>query len=212
LRNLYIAFYNIKMQNIYEKLKIPEHDRLTSIRKVEAEFIFDFLHNKKISQTLETGFAYGCSTAYIISATKSPHVAIDPYQDRYRNLGLKNINQLGLESYLRFVKTTSHIALPNLLQEGLKIDFGFIDGGHKFDEIFIDWFYIDLLLNDDGYVMFDDAWLSSTKAVASFIRNNREDYTEISTPINNIFLFQKVGKDNREWSHFKDFDAKYIGK
>ena len=85
------------------------------------------------------------------------------------------------------------------------MDFGFIDGGHKFDDIFIDWFYIDLLLNQDGFIMFDDSWLESTKTVASFIRNNREDYQEITTPIENIFLLQKLTKDTRDWSHFKKF-------
>ncbi len=197
------------MQNIYEQLEIPEHDRLTSIRKEEAEFIYEFLHDKKITQTLETGFAYGCSTAYIMSATQSPHVAVDPFQERYEHLGLKNIKKLGLDSHLQFIKLPSHIALPNLLQEGLKIDFGFIDGGHKFDDIFIDWFYIDLLLNQGGYVMFDDTWLHSTKTVAAFITRNREDYVAVSVPIDNIYLFQKTGEDRRDWSHFKDFETKF---
>ena len=202
------TLYNLSrkpMQNIYEKLEIPENDRLTSIQKDQAEFIFDFLKDKKISQTLETGFAYGCSTAYIISATKSPHIAIDPYQQSYKNLGLKNIAALGLQKYLKFIALPSLAALPAILSEGLKIDFAFIDGGHKFDEIFIDWFYIDLLLADRGHVMFDDSWLKSTQTVASFIRTNRRDYTEIKTPIENIFLFQKTGTDQRDWRHFENF-------
>ena len=193
------------MENIYEQLEIPEHDRHTSISKAKAEFIFDFLKDKPISKTLETGFAYGCSAAHIISATKKEHIAIDPYENGRCNLGLSNIKKLGLEKFLRFIELPSQIALPNLLQENFKIDFGFIDGGHKFDNIFIDWFFIDVLLNKNGYIMFDDMWLDSTKAAASFIGNNRKDYQEIKTPIENIYLIQKTGEDKRDWSHFEKF-------
>jgi len=87
----------------------------------------------------------------------------------------------------------------------MKIDFAFIDGGHKFDEIFLDFYYVDLLLNQNGYVLFHDAWMRSTQMVASWIRNNKVNYALIKTPMENLILFQKTGKDNREWYHFKEF-------
>ncbi|MGF1559026.1 MAG: hypothetical protein ACFCUL_08055, partial [Flavobacteriaceae bacterium] len=59
-----------------------------------------------------------------------------------------------------------------LLLEELRIDFAFIDGGHKFDDIFIDFYYIDLLLNIEGYVLFHDSWMRSTQHVISWIKNN----------------------------------------
>lgn len=190
---------------IYEKLEIPDEDRLTSIRKEEAEYLYWFLKEQRIKSSLEIGFAYGCSTAYIISATRSTHIVIDPYQSNYKNIGLKNIKQLGLEKYLRFIEKPSHSALPELLTEGVKVDFIFIDGGHKFDEIFIDWYYADLLLKTNGHVFLDDSWLSSTKRVASFIRTNRNDFTEVPTPVENLVAFQKIATDERKWDHFVEF-------
>ena len=145
------------MQNIYEQLKIPEEDRGTSIGKEQGEFIYEFLTKNNLKKTLEVGLAYECSTAYIISATKSPHIAIDPYGEIYDNLGLKNLKKLGLDRFLIHKNAPSHIALPNLLQEDVHLEFVFIDGGHKFDEIFIDWYYSDLLLEKNGYVLFDDS-------------------------------------------------------
>lgn len=198
------------MESIYEKLEIPEGDRLTSIRKEEAEFVYNFLKERKFRKTLETGFAYGCSTAYIIAATQNEHIAIDPYQDKYNNLGLKNIEKLGFTEYLRFIKELSHEALPKLLNEGVRVDFVFIDGGHKYDEIFIDWYYADLLLNQEGYIFFDDSWLPSTRMVAAFIDTNRMDYQRIETPIENLVAFQKVGKDDRGWDHFVDFGSNIV--
>ncbi len=190
---------------IYEKLEIPEKDRETSIQKEEGEYLYCFLKEKELKNTLEVGFAYGCSAAYIISATTASHIAIDPFQANYKNLGIKNIEQLGLSDHLRLIAEFSHAALPNLLAEGIKIDFAFIDGGHRFDDIFIDWFYCDRLLNQQGYIFFDDAWMESTKRVTSFIRTNRKDYVELNIPIGNWYAFQKIGVDNRNWDHFKEW-------
>jgi predicted O-methyltransferase YrrM len=190
---------------IYESLEIPEADRVTSIRKDEAEFIYQFLRVREIRSTLETGFAYGCSTAHIISATQSPHVAIDPYQQDFGDLGLRNIERLGLSKHLTFIREQSALALPDLLRRGATVDFAFIDGGHKFDEIFVDWFYSDLLLNAGGFIFFDDSWLYSTQRVASFIYRNRADYSLLKTPIANLVAFQKTGKDSRTWSHYENF-------
>ena len=193
------------MRNIYEELEIPDEHRITSIEKEEGEYIFDFMKSKIIRRTLETGFAYGCSAAYIISATNAPHIAIDPYHENYDNLGLRNLTKLGLQEHLELIKLPSHIALPQLLMKGTSIDFGFIDGGHLFDEIFIDWYYIDLLLNKNGHVMFHDRWLKATQMIASFIRHNRKDFREVKTPIRNIYLFEKVGEDLRDWQRFVEF-------
>ena len=68
------------MENIYDKLEIPETRRDTSITKQEAEYIYQFLSEKKINTSLEVGFAFGCSTAHIMEATNSTHYAIDPFQ------------------------------------------------------------------------------------------------------------------------------------
>jgi predicted O-methyltransferase YrrM len=193
------------MQNIYDKLTIPPEHIATSIGREEGEYIFELVGSKPVNSTMETGFAYGCSAAYILAATNAPHIAIDPYEHNYSDLGLHNIAKLGLEDRLELIKLPSHIALPQLVVRGVSVDFGFIDGGHLFDEIFIDWYYIDLLLNKHGHVMFHDRWLKATQMVASFIRNNRKEYREVRTPIPNIFLFEKTGQDERVWPHFSEF-------
>lgn len=189
--------------NIYDKL-IMDRKR-TSITKKEAEFIYSFLKIKKIKKSLEVGFAYGCSTAYIISAIKSKHYAIDPFQHNYKNLGLKNIENLKLSKYLKFEKDYAHNVLPKLLKQGLKIDFAFIDGGHKYDNTFISFYYIDLLLNQKGYVLFHDSWMRPTQLVASWIKKNKINYKLVKTPIKNFIMFQKIGRDKRVWWHFKEF-------
>lgn len=193
------------MQAIYQQLEIPEQNRSASITEKEAEFIYNFLKKKKLKNTLEIGFAYGCSTAYIISATKSKHYVIDPFQKGYSNLGIKNIEKLKLSKFLVFENDYSHFVLPRLLKNGTKIDFALIDGCHKFDCIFLDFYFLDLLLNNKGYALFHDTWMRSTQHVLSWIKNNKKNYKIIKTPVKNLMLVQKKGEDKRKWYKFKAF-------
>ncbi|HEX3045930.1 MAG TPA: class I SAM-dependent methyltransferase [Bacillota bacterium] len=161
--------------------------------------------DKQINTSLEVGLAYGCSAAHIMTATKSKHYAIDPYQKSYyHSLGLENIKKLNLESNLAFENDFSHIVLPRLVQENVRLDFAFIDGGHRFDEIFLDFYYIDLLLNDQGYVLFHDSWLRATQLAASWVLKNRAEYHFMGDN-ENMILFKKGGIDKRNWMHFKEF-------
>jgi len=194
------------MENLFEQLEIPKDDEGTSIKKYEAEFIYNFLHEKGIKNTLEIGFAYGCATAYIISATRNNHYVIDAFQEQiFSNAGLINMERLKLKEFLSFEHDFSHFALPKLVKKGIKVDFAFIDGGHKFDDIFCDFYFIDLLLNSNGYVLFHDAWMRSTQHVVSWIKNNKLNYKIIKVPIKNLILVQKKGEDKRNWYHFNGF-------
>jgi predicted O-methyltransferase YrrM len=191
--------------SIYDKLSMPEDLRYVSVSKEQGEYIFSFLKEKKLKKTLEIGFAYGSSAAHIMSATQSDHHVIDPSPEYWDNLGFKNIKKLGLDGFLKFHKGFSHDILPRLISEGMKFDFVFIDGDHRYDAIFIDFFYSDLLLNQKGYVLFHDIWMRSTQMVCSWIDTNKSNYKLIPTPVANIVLYQKSGSDDRCWDHFRDF-------
>lgn len=193
------------MTKIYHQLEIPNQDKSTSITEIEADYIYDFIKQRKIKKTLEVGFAFGCSAAHIISATKSKHYVIDPYQKSFSNIGIKNIEKLNLKKYLLLENDLSHNVLPKLLKNDVKIEFAFIDGGHKFDDIFIDFYYIDLLLEQNGFVVFHDSFMKSTQYVVHWIKNNKNNYKILNTPIKSLTLVQKNGKDTREWYHFNGF-------
>ena len=194
--------------DLYSQLNIEE--RLVSLSKEEAELIYIILTQTEVKKTLEIGFAYGCSAAYIISATNSIHYAIDAKQEeRWNNLGIKNLEKLKLDHHLRLQHDWSHNALPELLKQGLKFDFVLIDGDHKFDGIMNDFYYVDLLLNFGGYVLFDDLYMKSTQIVVNWITTNRLDYKQIDLPDGRVYgnfaLFQKVDIDERTWEHFNEF-------
>lgn len=186
------------------KLYIPSEKRLISIARQQGEFIFDFLCERSISKTLEIGMAYGYSTAFIMTATKSEHYAVDPFQYRFDNIGIDNVRSLGLEHNLVHLQEPSHLALPRLLMEQKKFQFIFVDGAHRFDDIFLDWYYADLLLEEGGFVFFHDGWMRSTQTVCQFIRSNRADYKDHGVSAD-LLIFEKTGEDARPWDHFREF-------
>lgn len=193
------------MNSIHQKLTIPEWNQSTSVKESEAEFIYNLIKEKNLKTTLEVGFAYGRSAAHIMSATQSRHIAIDPFQENYENLGLKNIQNIGLGENLIFEHDFSHNVLPKLHNQKKTFDFIFIDGSHQFDGVFVDFYYADLMLEKGGYVLFHDTWMRGIQLTCSFIRNDRKDYKPINTSLRNLALFQKTGEDNRSWLHFREF-------
>src|SRR3972149_7907264 len=169
------------ISKIEKMVIIPAKRRCVSITRDEAIFIYNFLRERKITETLEIGFAYGYSAIYIMSATGAPHIVIDPYQGEFDNLGISNVKKLHLYKRLIFYPDYSQIILPKLVLSGKKFAFVFIDGGHRFDDIFIDFYYSDLLLRMGGFIIFHDLVFKSTQLVAAWIKNNRHDYRFIHT-------------------------------
>ena len=195
-------------EDFHTQLIIPKKLKVLSIDKKAGNFIYNLIKKNKLKNTLEVGFGLGVSTAYIISATKSKHIVIDPFFKTAWNssIGIKNIKKLGFSRFLTHYNDYSHNILPQLVKKGLKIDFAFIDGDHKYDSVFIDYYYIDLMLKKNGFILLDDAGMRTTQLVASFIRTNKKNYREVNTHYKNFLLFKKIStKDTRPWYHFNEF-------
>ncbi len=194
-------------KDINEVLVIPAEDTASPVKTEEAAFMYEFVKKHGITRTLETGFAYAKSASHIMAASNSKHIACDPFQDRYQNLGLANIKRLEIGDRLEFHNDFSHNVLPHLLRErgAEKFEFIFIDGDHKFDGELIDFYYADLLLEKNGYILLHDTWMRSTRLLMAFIDSNRKDYKSIPTGLRNLALYQKVGEDTRNGMFFKEF-------
>jgi hypothetical protein len=142
-------------------------------------------------------------------ATGRRHLVIDPFQDNYDRRGLGNVERAGLAGQLELIEERSCIALPRLAEAGRRFDFVFIDGSHRFDDIFVDFFYSDLLLDPHGYVVFDDLWMRTTRLVLSYIRTNRPDYTVTQVGPRSVGVVRKTGVDTRNGMFHREF---YTGR
>jgi hypothetical protein len=72
------------------------------------------------------------------------------------------------------------LALPSLLASVLKVQFVLIDGWHTFDQVLLDFFYVDKILEDGGIVAFDDVVMPAiNRAVRYFL--NYPNYRIVET-------------------------------
>ena len=196
----------IDHEALLAKLEIPASNRYVSVRPEEGRFMRDWIEQHQLTRSLEVGFAYGASAAWIMSGHAHQHTCMDPMQDGpFENAGLKNLERLGYSDRLDFHAGYSHTILPELLANQRRFDFAFIDGAHWFDSIMLDFYYIDLMLDPGGYILLHDAWMRGTQLVASYVRGNRSDYRRVRTPLRNLILLQKTGEDQRPWHHFREF-------
>ena len=113
--------------------------------------------------SLEIGFAYGVSTLYICEAlaeVNQPvrHIVIDPFQSsQWRGIGLHNVQEAGFGSLVDFREDYSEVVLPELVRSGLVVDFALIDGWQTFDQVMVEFYYLNRLLRVGGVMAFDDA-------------------------------------------------------
>ena len=150
-------------EDVFERLHLPQEERHVSVSRAEGKFMHQWIREHQLHATLEVGLGYGTSAACIMSAHSGAHTCIDPFQqDTYQNAGLQNLEALGYRDRVLFHADFSHNVLPRLHAEKRKYDFIFIDGSHDFDSIFVDFYYANLLLSQNGYLLFHDAWMRST--------------------------------------------------
>jgi predicted O-methyltransferase YrrM len=127
---------------------------------------------------LEIGLAYGVSALFICEALTrvgaTRHIVLDCGQSTtWHGIGLKHLREAGFGPLVEFRENPSQDALPQLVTEGVQVDFVFIDGAHSFDQKLVDFFYVDRLLRIGGVVAFDDCNWPSIHQVCRFIATNR---------------------------------------
>jgi predicted O-methyltransferase YrrM len=149
-----------------------------AITNAEGEKLQQLIIDKQPTVSLEVGLCYGISALFICEAMSKVggkrHIVIDPIQSsRWQGIGLRNLREAGFGPLIDFREQESQAALPQLIAEGTRIDFAFIDGWHTFDHTLVDFFYVDRLLRVGGIVAIDDANWNAVHQVCRFIATNR---------------------------------------
>jgi predicted O-methyltransferase YrrM len=184
-------------------------DSISRISPQQGMWIYDLCRQLKPTKTVEIGLAYGFSTIYILAALhvngSGSHVAVDPFQHSYHDIGLSQPERVGMEQSFSHLSEKSVPAMADFSRRRELFEFIFVDGNHRFDDALVDFTLSAELCPLDGYVVLDDMWMPSIQRTESFIRRNRKDFVEVTTPIANLAAFRRIEKDNRPWDYHIDF-------
>jgi predicted O-methyltransferase YrrM len=141
-------------------------DSPVAVDPAEGALLQRIVADIKPVRSLEIGCAYGVSSLYICealasaraSAQQACHIVIDPFQStQWRGIGIKNIRDAGFAPLVDFREERSEVALPRLLEENVTLDFAFVDGWHTFDQVMVEFYFLNRLLRVGGVIAFDDA-------------------------------------------------------
>ncbi|MFI6762051.1 class I SAM-dependent methyltransferase [Micromonospora sp. NPDC050417] len=158
----------------------PERDfEMVSLPERDCDLLRDLLVSEGVRTVVEVGLAYGSSALAVgealltVGSPHPRHVVIDPFQQQaFANVGWDLLRSAGLDSITSLVAAPSSIALAELVTEGLVADAAFVDGSHRFHEVFVDLYYLRKIVRPGGLVVLDDDWTPSVRTAVRYYERN----------------------------------------
>ena len=120
-----------------------------------------------VKHSLEIGLAYGFSTIWIMDALApdGEHIALDPFQaSLWHGVGATQARRLSSKRFTLIEDYSIHV-LSDFIRVGKSFDFIFIDGNHRFDDVLVDFYLADQVLEVGGLMVLDDTWMASIRTV-----------------------------------------------
>jgi predicted O-methyltransferase YrrM len=161
-------------------IRQPDRDFETvSLPEPDCNLLRDLLVSAGVETVVEVGLAYASSALAIGEALvtadqpHAQHVIIDPFQEQvWSNVGWDLLRQAGTDSIARLMPEPSSIALPQLVTEGIVADAAFVDGSHRFHEVFVDLYYLRKIVRPGGLIVVDDDWTPSVRTAVRYYEQN----------------------------------------
>lgn len=143
----------------------------------DADVLVDVL-GEDTRTIIEIGLAYASSALALAESLaghehgKTRHVIIDPYQAQFEFVGVQLLAEAELDGFYELIEEESQIVLPRLVASGDCFDAAFVDGSHKFHNVFVDLYYLQRLVLPGGLIALDDYdWAPVATAVDYFVEN-----------------------------------------
>ena len=154
----------------FETVAVPEQ---------HSDELRDLMVAEGAEKVVEVGLAYASSALAIgeaLATVDRPHprhIIIDPFQEReFSNAGWDLLCSAGLDSIATLMVAPSSIALPQLLTDGFIADAAFVDGSHRFHEVFVDLYFLRKIVRPGGLIVIDDDWWPSVHTAAQYYERN----------------------------------------
>ncbi len=164
---------------------VSAHSQITPIF---AQALCDFVEREQPKTVVEVGMALGFSSLAILSALPEDGIliSVDPFQDTdYEGAGMAQVARSTHAKRHRLVAEADYLALPKMIEQGLKVDFAYIDGMHTFDYVLLDAFYLDKLVPVGGAIAFNDCGFRSIhKFLHYFVKHRKYIEIDVGLPRN----------------------------
>ncbi|GAA2887605.1 class I SAM-dependent methyltransferase [Streptomyces mexicanus] len=145
----------------------------------QCDQLRDLLVREAAQTVVEVGLAYAGSALAIgealvvVDAPCPRHLVIDPLQESvWSNVGWDLLCAAGLDSIASLLLTPSSLALPRLLTEGVVADAAFVDGSHRFHEVFVDLYFLRKIVRPGGLIVVDDYDVPSVRTAVHYYERN----------------------------------------
>lgn len=150
-----------------------------AVSERDGDVLRDLLVAERAGTVVEIGLAYASSALAIgeallaAGAPRPRHVIVDPLQDSvWKDVGWDLLRSAGLDRVARLIRAPSSLALPGLLAEGFVADAAFVDGSHRFHEVFVDLSFLRRLVRPGGLVVLDDTWAAPVRTAVRYFERN----------------------------------------
>jgi predicted O-methyltransferase YrrM len=147
-----------------------------SVGREQGEALRDLAVAEGAERTIEVGLALGLSALFLCQAVLARggrHVAVDPFQsESWNGAGLRTLREAGVEGMVEVIEEESQLALPRLVSEGREFDFGFVDGDHRFEGVFLDLYFMTRLVKPGGLIVVDDTWMPAVRTAVAYVERN----------------------------------------
>jgi cephalosporin hydroxylase len=153
--------------------------QVVTLPQRDCDLLRDLLIAERAETVVEVGLAYGSSAlaigeALVSAGSPQPrHIVIDPFQRSvWSSVGWGLLTAAGLDDVASLTLTPSSIALPQLVSEGVSADAAFVDGSHRFHEVFTDLYFLRKIVRPGGLVVVDDDWTPSVRTAVRYYETN----------------------------------------
>ncbi|EJB06702.1 hypothetical protein Rleg9DRAFT_5653 [Rhizobium leguminosarum bv. trifolii WSM597] len=151
--------------------------RAVTLPERDCDAIRDVIAAESPNTVIEIGLAYASSALAIgealVSVGGSHHLIIDPFQEsEFQDAGWDIICSARLDSIATLVRERSQIALPRMASEKFSADAAFVDGSHVFHNVFVDLYYLQMIVRPGGLVVLDDHCWPGVATAARYFETN----------------------------------------
>ncbi|MBN1172781.1 MAG: class I SAM-dependent methyltransferase [Micromonosporaceae bacterium] len=154
----------------FETVTLPERD---------CDLLRDLIIAEGAETVVEVGLAYGSSalaigeTLVTVDAPHPRHLVIDPFQQpAFHNVGWDLLRSAGLDTIATLIPQPSSIALAQFATEGIVADAAFVDGSHRYHEVFVDLYFLRTIVRPGGLIVLDDDWTPSVRTAARYYEHH----------------------------------------